>query len=179
MTNFKILIILFLFIGFTACQKTEIEKDINNLEEQVDTALENIEKLEKSENDTRAERAEKVVEKLSPYFGELKGISKQSLIALSNCIHKEDDRESGDDLEELEKDLQFSRQQLSALEKQIKAKELSDMEAKKYFNDEQIVANRLFAILKQKKAYTEYLDKQYDLYLEKGEAVVDSLSQIK
>jgi len=174
MKTLKIVNILFIIVFLNACNQTKLLSDIDNLEDQVTDALSELQDLKGIDFKNDKAKAHKLIGQLSPYFEQLEGDDRMTLVSLSNT--EKANKKFYSRLEKLEKDLNYSVSQLLALKIELKNKEISPEDAQKYFQDETIIAKNLLLRFKGEKAQIQYLQDHYKELLPKGETLTKRLT---
>jgi hypothetical protein len=172
----KIIGLLIFLISINACQEKGLAGKINRAKERAETTLEQIEDYKDVDFSKQQEEAHQLVSKLSPNFSLLKD---ENLRLFSNLANVEKaNRKMNLKFDDLEKDLKYSIDQLSALYTEFKTNELTKEQAETYFQTEDSVLNFLILQFRAKETDILHLQERYQNLLPKTRILVDSLSAI-
>ncbi len=164
-------IIVALFLN--SCQEKGLAGDIKTLGDKANENLESIEEIDYTPMQKMQKEAQKLSKDLSPYFSSLNEPSTKLFVELLNVekAHRKMDLNP----KSIEKDLNYSCQQIDALYYEYKSDSLSEKQAKKYFSDEEKVLTTLQTKTDIIEKKMEYFEQRYKYLIPKVKLIIDSI----
>ncbi len=169
--------ILIIVFSLNACQEKGLLGEISQTQEQLEDVLEEIQEYKSVDFANEKQQTQQLIQQLKPYIPKLK---KDHLFICLGLLNADKANKKFDlKWEDLEKDIIYSENQLSALHFELKHNTLSNEKAQEYFSIEKQVLEKLVLRFKTKESNIFYLKDRYQELIPKSKLIVDSLLSIQ
>lgn len=171
--NIQIIGSLILLFTISSCQEEGLLKEISQTQERAENLLDQINQYKEVDLSEEQKEAHKLVQSLSPHFNQLKGEALKTFVNLANV--EKANKKIDLNFDNLEKEVKYSIEQLSALHRELKQNELTIEKAQDYLSTEIKVLKKSEVLFKIKENDILNLQERYQSLIPKNKAIADSI----